>query len=513
MKNDLLTLIIICMFILTNLPASTTTGINLKECFTPPEGRINTILNEENPVEFWGVIIGIFPDELYIINYFINLLCNHGWNESHIKIFVDSNLTKQDVIDALEWLDQKEDSNDVSFIFIDFHGIPGKFKTADGYMTYLRLNRAINKLESQGILIFLTPCYSGSAIPYLKKNGRIIITPCSSKETSAGYGNLELYGLEGIADNLGNNNGKISVEELFRYIKMVPLFSDQHPQISDKYPGELELVDVDVDDRRVDQKQVGFDYETFPDAITQEYFMAQSFITNASTLTKVKLVVVSSDDFVYEIKVAIKKDLLGPDLTSAYVNSTHLINQFATLTEFDFPDLNVIPGEKYYIVCSIPDAPAHSWTSLKTLSRDGYADGALLVSEDSGQTWSYHWGHKDLFFIVYDNQDIPPFIEIKSPDNALYLNKRRIISFFKPIIFGDVYFEVEVNDPDDYNICVIFNLDGATKGWDSNPPYTWTLNETTQSRFRHTVEIVVSDDEHKVYITEILIWRFVISRK
>ncbi|MCJ7571238.1 MAG: hypothetical protein MUO82_05110 [Candidatus Thermoplasmatota archaeon] len=78
--------------------------------------------------------------------------------------------------------------------------------------------------------------------------------------------------------------------------------------------------------------------------------LAQSFTPTLPTLTKVMLRLKStgSADFYYYY-VDIKSSYVGSALTSAHINRDTLVTGTG-LYEFDFPDISVTPGIKYYII-------------------------------------------------------------------------------------------------------------------------------------------------------------------
>jgi len=78
--------------------------------------------------------------------------------------------------------------------------------------------------------------------------------------------------------------------------------------------------------------------------------LAQSFIPTTNTLTQVSLYLFK-DGEPRGLKVSIKKDLYDWDLTSAYLSGSDIEGQKqGGWYSFIFPEIEVIPGETYYIV-------------------------------------------------------------------------------------------------------------------------------------------------------------------
>jgi len=514
MVKKIIVTVLISLFILLSLvlyptyyAKSTTIGAN----------SINT-LNREDPVEYWGVFLhhgyGDYSPDLRMYE----VMCKNGFQEDHIKLVFDDNLTWNELIDAIDWLDKREDSNDICFIQLDCHGGIGIFSLKDGHKHYEDLNIEINKLESEGIFILLNPCYAGSALPILEKKGRIIISKCASNETNSGIGQSERHGLDGIADYVGDNNGIVTAEELFEYMCMIA--SDQNPQMSDNYPGDLKLLTIDNEQRRVDQKQVLYDYELFPYVLgNKRTYIAQSFVPNSTKLTKVKLIINTGKDRDFDFKLEIKKDLNGLKLTTTSINLSNIPVHNRVLIEFDFPDINVITGEKYYIVCHCPNAPDNAWVWLRTMSEDVYSNGKLFVSENSGESWSDNIEdsmnpdkkHKELFFITYDDKAFLIDAEIIKPKNALYIKNNTIISFFKPVIIGDIDIEINANEHKAVKYIELY-IDGKLRENGTLGPnqsnFIWLWERDSLIRHRHTIKVIAYDAEGKSATDEIDVLRF-----
>lgn len=103
----------------------------------------------------------------------------------------------------------------------------------------------------------------------------------------------------------------------------------------------------------VDQEQTHQDGRGY--FIRYNQICAQDFVPTVDLLTAVQLYIFSGDMVAsgYKIKVSIRDDLNGDDLTSVTVNADS-VGDYKWLS-FDFPDIDVIPGEKYYIVASSDD--------------------------------------------------------------------------------------------------------------------------------------------------------------
>ena len=257
--------------------------------------------NEET--EYWALLIAVglyaenpeknIPFMLEDIDILYNLILkSDSWSEDHIKVITGKNATAANIIKGLKWLDEMEDENDISLIYITTHGGPLPFdippldeddkydECLSTYWSFVysstliwddQLNYHLSKLESQGVCLIVDSCFAGgfNDPPYkyknldmkknseknknilisdwingfidtLGKSGRVILMGCREDESAMGglFTPRIIDGLKGYADN--NIDGIISAEEIFNYTK--PRCSGQNPTIYDGYNGELPLI-------------------------------------------------------------------------------------------------------------------------------------------------------------------------------------------------------------------------------------------------------------------------------
>jgi hypothetical protein len=107
----------------------------------------------------------------------------------------------------------------------------------------------------------------------------------------------------------------------------------------------------------------------------------------------------------YPLSVAIKNDLREPDLTSISKNSESIPTDEFTWIEFDFEDIEVIPGYSYYIVCSTIEEPNNRYKWGLTVY-DLYPNGTICWSLD-GEEWYFDSG-VDTAFKTYGFNNLPP---------------------------------------------------------------------------------------------------------
>jgi hypothetical protein len=86
--------------------------------------------------------------------------------------------------------------------------------------------------------------------------------------------------------------------------------------------------------------------------LCNKYTWAQSFIPSNDRLIKINLKLSRLGFILSDIVVSIRSSLDGVDLTSALVNYADIPKETITWIEFDFEDIDVTPGNTYFIICS-----------------------------------------------------------------------------------------------------------------------------------------------------------------
>ena len=217
--------------------------------------------------ERWAVFfdIGQYPNA--VIYYLKDCLTHHGWKTSHIKCVYESSYN--DVKNAFSWLSNMADQNDIILLCSNHHGFEGGIALADKFLYYTEIDSWLDQTDVKGIFYSISACHSGSAIPILGQENRIIMTACRSEETGSTawflyflfceYDIAEEAGYEDAPSPNGafarsdcdlNHDGWVSAEEAFPYAAYwTEKFHNEfwnpsnpiHPQIYDGYPGELNI--------------------------------------------------------------------------------------------------------------------------------------------------------------------------------------------------------------------------------------------------------------------------------
>jgi hypothetical protein len=149
--------------------------------------------------------------------------------------------------------------------------------------------------------------------------------------------------------------------------------------------------------------------------VFSRHWEAQSFTPTLNILTKIKVLFFKSGfpPSGINLTVHIRANLSGEDLAILSTDASVIPNG-GYWVEFDFPDITLIPGNKYYIICntnSENDMIGYCWNFNRY---NVYDRGEAWRSDDSGATWEIRedppdWVGLDYCFITY-GLDEPPTV-------------------------------------------------------------------------------------------------------
>ncbi len=340
-------------------------GKPAEEVITPEEEVVSP-----PEVEYWVVTFGYENEEkeedVGLLGFnrlpliLKDILIQHGWKEDHIKYFGGKNATYANVITALDWLANNAGPSDIILFHSMTHGLSTGILLHDNkFLEFTELAEKFDEMKYSSLVIIIDACYSGGAIPVFKKENRIIMTSARSDEMGANtiFSQRVLAALQGLGDIEGNNNGWVSAREAFNFVQTRypgPQYQPW-PQIQDDYPGELNILFLDGYWRYLDQFNMrgsftGSNYLGGDPLNNEVKIYAQSFKPIYPILTKAMLGVHFGNGNPGPLTVSVRKDLSGSDLTSATLNQNVIRLSSPELYEFDFPDIEVIPNETYYLI-------------------------------------------------------------------------------------------------------------------------------------------------------------------
>jgi len=97
-------------------------------------------------------------------------------------------------------------------------------------------------------------------------------------------------------------------------------------------------------------------------------------------------------------------------------------------------------------------------------------------------------------------------IKITKPENAVYIQGKKILTFFRPVIFGKITIEAEVtNDGCGIDRVEIY-IDEKLRENFTSPPYQWIWDE--HMFFKHSITVVAYDVIGKNTSKQLITWKF-----
>ena len=345
-------------------------------------------------------------------------LIKGGWEESHVMLIKQN--SSDALFDALNWLKNNAGGDDTILFYFSGHGYNGGISVGEK-ISYEMLNKRLNNISCKGMLIVLDACHSGSAIPFLKKQGRVIITSCHGDETSGYFSEAFINALSIASDCNGNLDGTISAEEIFSYIMNDWQIESYTPQIKDSYDGNLSILSAHWEGRRAEVYQVHAQRSV--ENFGGEKWLCQSFISASDRIKGVSLKIAKWKNAT-DAYVAIYDENFsfvgGNTISAKKVNSIDAISTWISIGM----DVDVVPQKKYFLVCK-SNSTWWWWGS-----KDWYKNGKALVSHDGGNSWHSLSKISDFSFIIYGEEDvIPPEVSIFYPKGGEVLSRVTSISW------------------------------------------------------------------------------------
>ncbi len=203
-------------------------------------------------------------------------------------------------------------------------------------------------------------------------------------------------------------------------------------------------------------------------SVSMPDMLAQSFQPSMNILTRVQVLMQKTMATSQYVKLSIRKELDGSDLTFTIVPATDLPTSKSWI-EFDFPNISVIPMDMYYIIWAPHDVNmSYVWWGYDNSNFDSYPRGeAWLYSKG---TWtSDGFVFRDWCFKTYgyhaSQPPVPPSI-LTGPTEGLS--------------WQNLTFEAVSSDPDSDMIRYGWDWDGdeSVDEWTGLYPSSTPINST-----------------------------------
>lgn len=135
----------------------------------------------------------------------------------------------------------------------------------------------------------------------------------------------------------------------------------------------------------IDQK---FQNDTYQESLHSNVMLAQSFTPSVSPLTKVEIKINKPRKTESPLMISVKRNLTQPSLASVLIPAES-IPFFSYWIMADITDIEIIPGQTYYIVVttSSPSETPYRWYYGYGEEIDPYPSGRMYRSFDGGSSW------------------------------------------------------------------------------------------------------------------------------
>jgi rhamnogalacturonyl hydrolase YesR len=188
------------------------------------------------------------------------------------------------------------------------------------------------------------------------------------------------------------------------------------------------------------------------------YHWAQSFVPSLKISTRAELYMMRYGLPPDEVTVSIRETPDGASLTSLSIDPDLIPQNEYTWIEFDYDDIDVIPGNTYYIVCETDGGDPYSDAFLLGSSDgDSYSSGEAWFLNTEGGTWVIWEPEFDFCFITYGKNESlsDPPLEPRKPKGPSFGFTGTLYSF-----------STSTTDPNDDDIFYLFDWgDGTDSGW------------------------------------------------
>ena len=218
----------------------------------------------------WAVIIGIsdYSGTINDLDYcdddareFYDALLGYGWKPSHIKLLLDKKATKENIFDAIVWMEGKEGVSDEVVFFYSGHGATSNYDVDDDgekkdecivpwecdsayFIWDGNLKQAFEGFESERVMFYFDSCFCGG-MDELSGDGRLILMASKENQLSSEgsvwkHGQFTYYFLEQGITNAqadANQDTLVTFEEAFDYASI--FCQDQTPTASDSFTNDM----------------------------------------------------------------------------------------------------------------------------------------------------------------------------------------------------------------------------------------------------------------------------------
>lgn len=213
-------------------------------------------IDEDAQVKVWAVVVGVAryahmpalkytDDDAYQIYAFLKSPEGGALPDDQIRVLIDENATRQNILESIRKIMLKADDNDVVLFYFSGHGLEGSFLPVDydGYnnrVAHEDIKALLEKSQAKHKIVIADACHSGSLLAMKQPlhqlvtkyyaafenstGGTALMMSSKGEEYSLEDGGLRsgifsyylIRGLKGMADK--DQNKIVTIQELFDYV-------------------------------------------------------------------------------------------------------------------------------------------------------------------------------------------------------------------------------------------------------------------------------------------------------
>jgi len=178
---------------------------------------------------------GLPPSWKEQVKFVEEFLRTNGFKEENIYGLYDEEMTFQNFEQIINIVAAKSNEDDLILVLLAGHGRKNEISFSEGWINYESIRNALIKLKARTQILIIDACYSGTAIPFLKSENRVVIA--SSREDEETYRGTLFYIFSAMTDkscDLNNDNYCSLLEAFYGAKTMIESRFENHPQISDE---------------------------------------------------------------------------------------------------------------------------------------------------------------------------------------------------------------------------------------------------------------------------------------
>lgn len=173
-----------------------------------------------------------WKEQVESIEEFLRL---NGFKEENIYKLYNGDMTFQNFEQIINIVATKSNEDDLILLLLAGHGRKNEIYFSEGWVSYESIRGVLMRLKTRTQILIIDACYSGTAIPFLKSENRVVIA--SSREDEETYRGTLFYIFSAMTDESCdlNNDKYCSLLEAFYGAKtMIESRFENHPQISNE---------------------------------------------------------------------------------------------------------------------------------------------------------------------------------------------------------------------------------------------------------------------------------------